>query len=330
MKQMWKEILIAAMLGLLLPSVLLSLAVRATEPKNDPVTSLSASEEQQEIATTQETKSRWTIPVLKDGSWRDMELNTYLTGVVLAEMPVSFEPETHKAQAVVARTYALRQWLLGSKHSGGICTDPTCCQGYLSEEEFLAAGGKQSDLEQVAEAVAGTGDLVLTYEGKLIEATYFSCSGGYTEDAVAVWGTEIPYLQATESLGEENATHYSDTVWFTVEEFSNALGITLSGNPESWVGSVTETAGGGVGEMEIGGVVFSGTTLRQLLGLRSTAFTLEADAEGITVTTRGYGHRVGMSQYGADAMAVNGSTFEEILFYYYQGVELTEYSGQNN
>ena len=124
------------------------------------------------------------------------------------------------------------------------------------------------------------------------------------------------------SPGEENAPHDTDTVTFTPGEFQTALGVTLSGSPKSWFGTTTYTEGGGVASMTIGGESYTGTKLRSLLGLRSTAFAV-AVGEEITITTKGFGHRVGMSQYGADAMAVTGSTFEEILAYYYQGTTLT-------
>lgn len=171
-------------------------------------------------------------------------------------------------------------------------------------------------------AVEATAGLVLTYEGSLIEATYFSCSGGSTEDAAAVWGTDFPYLQAVESPGEEQAAHYTDTVTLNAQSFQAALGETLPGAPDSWFGEITYTDGGGVAEMKIGGKTYSGTKLRRLLQLRSTAFTIRAGEDTIEITTKGYGHRVGMSQYGADAMAVKGSYFKTILAHYYPGTRL--------
>ena len=172
-----------------------------------------------------------------------------------------------------------------------------------------------------------TEDLVLTFEGNLIEAPYFSCSGGTTEDAVAVWGTDVAYLQSVSSPGEEHATHYSDTVIFTPEEFAKALDLDVQGDidPNSWLGDVTYTQGNGVDTMEICGKIFRGTELRKLLDLRSTSFTVNGESDRLIIVTRGFGHRVGMSQYGADAMAVNGSTFDEILAHYYQGTELTKW-----
>jgi stage II sporulation protein D len=164
----------------------------------------------------------------------------------------------------------------------------------------------------------------LYFDGVLIEATYFSCSGGSTEDAVAVWGTSFPYLRATPSPGEEGAAHYTDTVSYTKTELETLLGISLTGSPEYWIGMTTYTAGGGVATMEICGHTFQGTQLRSLLKLRSTAITVTAGEDMLHFTTRGFGHRVGMSQYGAEAMAVAGSSYREILSYYYRGAVIGE------
>ena len=126
-----------------------------------------------------------------------------------------------------------------------------------------------------------------------------------------------------DSPGEEEAAHYQDTVTFSPEVFCARLGLALTGEPESWFGEVTYTDGGGVDTMVIGEKAFRGTQLRSLLGLRSTAFSVDIDGDGnIRITTRGYGHRVGMSQYGADAMAVAGAEYGEILAHYYPGTSL--------
>ena len=130
---------------------------------------------------------------------------------------------------------------------------------------------------------------------------------------MAVWGADVPYLQSVESLGEENAAHYSDTVVFSREQFVQALGTLLSGSPMEWFGETVHTKGGGVDTMIIGGQAYRGTELRQLLGLRSTAFTVTASEETVTIVTKGFGHRVGMSQYGAEAMAQKGCTCDQIL-----------------
>lgn len=268
----------------------------------------------------------WTgtiVVLMPEGETAVRNLDEYLVSVVLREMPSTFHPEALKAQAVVARTYALKRKSSGLKHPGAdVCTQPSCCQGYYAVDAYLRDGGTVTSLEKIKAAVNDTSGLVLTYEDMLIEATYFSCSGGTTEDAVAVWGTDIPYLQSISSPGEENATHYTDTVTFTTEEFEEFLGRDLPGMPSQWQESVSYTAGGGVDQMRICGVSYSGTTLRQLLNLRSTAFVMTAVGDHITITTKGFGHRVGMSQYGAEAMATQGKTFQEILAYYYQNTRL--------
>ena len=266
-------------------------------------------------------KPKHTICVQTEDGNREMELDTYVTGVLLGEMPADFEPEALKAQAIVARTYTLKS----RKHLPAlVCTDSSCCQSYCTEEAYLAAGHSGDDLEKIRTAVADTSALVLTYEGKLIEATYFSCSGGRTEDALAVWGTDVPYLQSVESPGEEAAAHYTDTVTFTTEEFGELLGAEIP--KDGWLGKVTYTRGGGVDTVMIAGTPYSGTTVRKRLGLRSTAFVLNQVGNTVTVTTKGFGHRVGMSQYGADAMAVSGYSCQEILAHYYPGTVLEKYS----
>ena len=318
MKNVLKEIGIALILGILLPGLVLDAAVRLGRMKQ------MQTSETEVIFYTQPEEAPISIRVLdQDGDVVTMDLEEYITGVVLAEMPASFEPEALKAQAVVARTYAMRAEQGKSKHeNAAVCMESSCCQAFRWPE----AVQDPADAEKLRSAVQETASCVLVYEGELIEATYFSCSGGSTEDAVAVWGTEVPYLVATDSPGEEQAAHYEDTLLMPCDAFLSALSLEGNGKPESWFGEVTYTAGGGVDMMEICGKTFSGTELRSLLALRSTAITMEPEGDSIRISTRGYGHRVGMSQYGADAMAVGGSTYEEILAHYYRGTELQKLS----
>jgi stage II sporulation protein D len=174
-------------------------------------------------------------------------------------------------------------------------------------------------VEKSRSALQETAAQVIRYDGDLILASYFSCSGGITEDAKAVWGQDYPYLRSVESPGEEKAAWFSDQKEFTIEAFEEALGISLTGVPGSWFGVITYTRGGGVRTADICGTIFQGTDLRKKLGLRSTAITFSASEHVITVYTRGNGHRVGMSQYGADAMALSGSNYRQILTHYYPG-----------
>lgn len=267
-----------------------------------------------------------TISVIYGNKCERMELERYLLGVVLAEMPASFETQALCAQAVAARTYTMKHCMDDRRHGlNTICSNSTCCQAYIDPQDFIAAGGSWNDVDRVEMAVNATGGQVLVYQGKLIEATYFSCAGGLTEGAIDVWGQDVPYLQSVPSPGEEQAAYFIDSKSFTAQQLQTALGIHLKGKPSSWFGEVTFTAGGGVNSMEIGEVAYRGTTLRQLLQLRSTAFTVSFQGDVITFHTRGFGHRVGMSQYGANAMAEGQKTYAEILSHYYCGTEIVQY-----
>ena len=161
----------------------------------------------------------------------DMALDAYLQRVLLGEMPASFEPEALKAQAVAARTYTVKH---REKHNGKLCTDSACCQAFCDDGVFAAFS--EEDRERAAAALRETDGLVLTYEGALIDATFFSCSGGRTEDALAVWGTDVPYLCSVASPGEEAAQYDRDSVTFSRETLEKALGISLGADRESWVG----------------------------------------------------------------------------------------------
>lgn len=317
MKQIWKDFLFSCTMGLIVPWLVLGLINLVKEPGNV----------QREPTVTQVRQEKNEIQILigtAEGPVQ-MELDRYLTGVVLAEMPASFEPEALKAQAVVARTYTMRAVNGKSKHENyAVCTDSSCCQSYISVEAYLQKGGTSESVEKIQAAVDATSGFVLTYDGALIEATYFSCSGGKTEDAVAVWGTDVPYLQSVDSPGEEKATHYTDRITFSAGEFTRRLSLDVNGDTKELLGEVTYTDGGGVKRMIIGGKRFEGTTLRKLLELPSTAFSIQLMDNTVIITTRGYGHRVGMSQYGADAMAATGKTFEEILAHYYSGTKLEQ------
>ena len=316
-----KDVMVSIGMGLILPGIMLNFAVALLE-ENGNVPVAAVEEIIQETTLPPQVQLSMLLRQT-DGSIRQMDMDTYLEGVVLAEMPASFEEEALKAQAVVARTYTQKAYTTGGKHGdGSICTEPSCCQAYIDPSEYLARGGTQKNLEKIQNAVRSTSGYVLTYDGMLIEATYFSCSGGSTEDAVAVWGTDFPYLRSVSSPGEEGAAYYTDTVTFTKQQLEAALNVTLTGNSGGWFSDIVYTSGGGVDSVTVGGQTFGGTKLRSLLGLRSTAFTVVPREEAVSITTRGYGHRVGMSQYGADAMAVSGSTYPQILSHYYQGAVL--------
>ena len=278
-----------------------------------------------------EAQDARTITVLRDGEAVQMELDTYLTRVVLSELPASFEPEAMQAQAVAARTFACRQQLRGKHPDADVCTESACCQACLSEEQLHArlGDGFEAAWDKASAAVQATEDEVLTYDGALIEATYFSCSGGTTEAAAAVWGSDVPYLQSVSSPGEQDAARYQSTATLSPQAFAAAIrtldeGLRLSDDPADWVQGITRTDGGGVDTACIGGRTFTGTQLRRAFGLNSTKFTLQYRSGAFIFDVLGYGHRVGMSQYGAEAIARLGFDYRAILRYYYRGAELTQ------
>lgn len=280
----------------------------------------------EEADTEAETQ---TVRLLDEGTVMELPLEEYLVGVVLAEMPASFELEALKAQAVAARTFTMRHIEKSKHQNADLCSDSTCCQAWHSKEEMQKKlGSTWSNYWQKAKtAVQETAGEVLTYDGALIDAVYFSCSGGTTEDAVAVWGSEIPYLQSVESEGEESSRKFKSQVRVPCQTFKRTIEqenkqVCLKGRPSKWIGKVTRSEGGGVLEWEIGGQPFKGTTLRQLFQLNSAKFDLSVQKQEVVFDVYGAGHRVGMSQYGANAMAQTGKDYREILMHYYTDTEI--------
>lgn len=268
------------------------------------------------------------VQLLHEGQILQVPLGVYLTAVLMLEMPASFEPAALQAQCVAARTYTLLQAEHPKHDRAQLCSDSACCQAWADTVELQKRFGDDFDAvwQNAAAAVEATTDQVLIRDGELITATYFSSSGGRTEAAVAVWGSDVPYLQAVESPGEQ-APSGSSIVTMDAAEFARRLadveGIDLTGEPAGWLGGSVRTEGGGVARMELGGVWLDGVALRQRFGLNSTCFELTYTDGIFRFAVSGSGHRVGMSQYGAQAMAQAGADYEQILLHYYTGVELS-------
>lgn len=324
---------LASMTAVLLPCILLGMSPEPAEIVEDttveePVSTVGSLETPQRtiqeiiIHENESEALDAAIPVTVEigGEPMEMTLNEYLVGVLMGEMPASFELEAMKAQAVAARTYTLRRLERG----GTLSDDPAVCQAYTSPDTAQEKWGENWEvyLNKLRQAVEETDGQVLTYEGALISATYFSCSGGKTESAQAVWGGEVPYLVSVASPGEEGASGYESSVTVEMEQFLSTLGIS-----DPSVSAVTYTEGGGVDTITIGGTTFTGSEMRSLFGLRSTLFDMEIQSDCVTFSVQGYGHRVGLSQYGAQAMAEAGSSYDEILKWYYTGVEIETYPG---
>ena len=266
-----------------------------------------------------------------DGTVAELTMADYLWGVVAAEMPASFEPEALKAQAVAARTYAVCK--LGGQAENhpdaDLCTDIACCQAYTTPEQAVAGWGDKAAeyTEKIRDAVAETDGLIATYQGAPIQAVFFSSAAGRTVDAVEVWGNAVPYLTSVESPEGEEVPGWRSTVELPTAEFramllKKAPEADLSGDPSGWFSNFAYNSAGGVETVDVGGVTMSGGRVRTLFGLRSAHFTVAAAADRVTFSVTGYGHGVGMSQYGANALAKEGKTCEEIIRWYYSGVEL--------
>ena len=259
-----------------------------------------------------------TVRLLRDGEVVELPMEQYLVGVVAAEMPADFEPEALKAQAVAARTYTL--YCAASKRhaDADVCADYRCCQAWKSDED--------AD-ERVRLAVQATAGEYLRFEGQAVFAAFHSSSAGFTEDCGAIW-SGAPYLVSVSSPenadtvpnyvshAERSPLDFRDTLLSVCPEAD------FSGDPETWIGGVSRDASGRVSEAVLGGAVFSGVKLRELFALRSTAFGLAYQDGVFRFTVVGYGHGVGMSQYGANVMASQGSDYRAILAHYYPGTEL--------
>jgi stage II sporulation protein D len=261
-----------------------------------------------------------------------MTLRDYLLGVVAAEMPASFEPAALEAQAVAARTDTLYRLLVAKPHKeAACCVSPGCCKAYLSPEELRRRWGEDYERwsEKIAAAVDATDGEVLTWEGEPIFAAFHACSAGSTEASEDVWTAALPYLRSVPTLETEaDVPAFRTETRFGAEELRTILlekvpGAEAGEDPAAWLTGEKYSGAGRLRSVEAGGVTLSGCAFRMLLGLRSTAVTWELKDGVFIFTTLGYGHGVGLSQYGAEVMAKAGSSWEEILRHYYAGTELS-------
>lgn len=269
----------------------------------------------------------------KQNTVETIPMDNYLYGVVSAEMPVNFELEALKAQAIVARTYTIYKIANSSgKHEGAdICDNSACCQAWISKEDRLAKWEEAKQNEnwnKIVDAVNSTKGKVIVYEGKPINAFFHSNSGGTTEPPVNVWGgTGYPYLQAVQTSGEENYSQYSSEVTLDRKEVEQKVkekhsDFQINWDEEDCIKILDYTDGNRVKTIRIGNVELSGVEARTIFGLRSANFEVTINGENVTFKVKGYGHGVGMSQTGADALAKEGKNCEEIIHHFYQNVEI--------
>jgi len=258
-------------------------------------------------------------------------LEDYVLGVVAAEMPANFAPEALKAQALAARTYIVRRYLdedfSGVPDKSAWVTDTVMHQAYLTDAQMRKEWGAAyaANRAKLAQAVEQTAGRIIAYAGKPINAVFFSTGNGYTENAEDYWNVSEPYLRSVPSPWDKEAPGYETTVSMSKKQFVQKLGLSgkIGANAAASGMKVTaRTAGNRIASVQIGGTSFSGRELRERLGLRSSAFQWKVKGNQIEFTTFGNGHGVGMSQWGANGMAREGKSAEEIVAYYYRGTRV--------
>ena len=268
--------------------------------------------------TTNSSVSEITV-YRSNGSVINLNMTDYLIGVVSSEMPASFNLEALKAQSVLARTYALK-----AKQTGKKLTDTVSTQSYIDIDQMKNKWGNSFNTyyNKIKNAVENTNGEYLSYNGNYIEALYHSTNNGKTESSLDVFGNYYPYLISVSSEYDKNASSYLRTINMPLDTISNKLGLSL--NRDSVISILSYTDGGNIKEININGNNFSGKKVRELLGLRSADFDISISDNNANITTRGYGHGVGMSQYGANGMANAGYGYKDILSHYYPGTTLTK------
>lgn len=265
-----------------------------------------------------------------------LPLDEYLAGVVAAEIPASFPVEAMKAQVVAARTYTMNRASLepSTEHKGAmVCSNYAHCKAYTPIATAAAKWGNNEEtyINKIRASIRETDGEILLYDNKPISAVFFAYSAGKTERAADVWGSDVPYLQSVDSSTDKDIDNATRTVSFPSNEFIQKFkakypDASFGDDPATWFTDITRSDAGGVMTLKVGGVPLKGTALRSNLGLRSTNFSVTATKDEVTFETRGYGHGVGMSQYGAKGLADNGKNYQEILTHYYKGVNFGKIS----
>lgn len=298
------------------------------EPPKGPVLETAAAAQLIEQSTP-------AVPVFlaKENRIDQVPIEAYVRGVVAAEMPIDFELEALKAQALAARTYITRRMQEQDTSQvpvkGAIVTDTVAHQAFLTENQLKSKwSGKEAEenMAKLNRAVSETRDEIILYDGKPINALFFSTSNGYTENSEDYWGDAVPYLRSVKSPWDVSLSpRYKETVKVPYRTFLSKLGldgVVTASTAVSGTKVLAWTDGHRVAKVRIGGKQFTGKDVREKLGLQSSQFEWKLKGSDVEITTYGYGHGVGMSQWGANGMAKEGKTAEEIVRYYYKGVEI--------
>ncbi len=318
--------------------ILAMLLMPLTALKSVDKTGTSDKETTQALSGNRQENKPETVKVFmrEDDLVLNVTVQEYIVGVLAAEMLPTYHEQALKAQAVAAYTYLLNKKTEqanspdASLKGAYLSDDSSTHQGYLTEEERSEKWGNKAEQyeNKLQDAVKDVLGNVITFEGKPIIAAFHANNSGVTHSAKTVWGNEVPYLQSVVSAGDKLSPDCIKTVAFSAQELSSLAGsvegCSLNGEAEDWITDIKTDKHGYVENIMIGGTKLTGIHAREALGLRSAVFTFEYKDGTFRFTTEGYGHGVGMSQYGADYMARQGSTWEEIIKHYYHGVEITE------
>lgn len=269
------------------------------------------------------------------GKVKTVSRTDYVRGAVCAEMPPDFHTQALTAQAVAANTYAVRCKLEQERNpdpalkGADFSANPDNWEGYVTEKQARERYGKNFAVywDKICKAADTGSSYIMVYEGEPIVAAYHSLSNGTTEDAGNVWEGEAPYLLPVESFGDTLALQYESTAQFTAEEIAQKLRaehaeIALGKNKSTWLRIISRSESGYVLEVQAGGVALLGKDIRRIFDLRSSDFDIAVSGSTFTFTVHGYGHGVGLSQYGADYMARQGASFDQILTHYYTDCEM--------
>lgn len=324
-KSIWRNptllsISVLVMIILVVPTLIVVPYGKANE-ETGTVVKKETQEESVEVA-----ESPFAVEVMRQQTEtvESVPLEEYIVGVVAAEMPAEFELEALKAQALAARTYTVNYLMHGEKLEEYDVTDTVKHQVYKSEEDLMKQWGSEfpEKISKIKEAVNATRGQILTYEKEPITAAFFSTSNGYTENSEDYWDNELPYLRSVESPWDKDSPKYLHQETFTIEQVESALGIDLPNETPLYI-EESRTESGRVKELGIEGHTYTGREIREKLNLKSSDFTIKQNNGHFVVTTEGYGHGIGMSQYGANFMAKSGKNYEDIVKHYYQGIQIS-------
>lgn len=297
-----KKILLLTCLIIFIPYIIVNLFIKEEEIKFKYTSNMMVRVKQEDI-------------IIK------VPFEDYIVGVLAGEMPVSFELEALKAQAVAARSYVMKKMQTNIDKEYDV-VDTVMNQVYLDDEHLQEVWKEDytNNINKIKQAVLETFNEYLEYDGKVVDAMFFSTSVGATENSEEVFSSEVPYLRSVASTWDSISPVYEVNYTFELEDFYNKLNLNYSESLNIELLETTST--GRVKKLKINGVALEGNTVVSNLKLKSNHFTIKLEGDKVYITTKGYGHGVGMSQYGAQAMALEGYKYDEILKYYYQGVEI--------